>query len=317
MPLPSPSARPALVLIANDQEWTARSLESMLSPNGFAVLCAFTGQQCIELARTTRPDAILVDLRLPDMDGHDVLRALDQLTGDAPVPCIALTSNAISRSERHAAMEAGAWAVYTQPIDGELLLTQLRTFVRAGRCADALAEASLLDAESGLYNARGMARRARELGAEAQRRREPLACIAFTPDLSAAAEPTRLSPAQVEATVRRLIDLVSRSGRLSDVIGRLGQTEFAVLLPATEAQGALRLIERLQASLVADAEREGLAPPPQLRAGYASVPDVASASFDAVELLLRASAAMRRGRDSKPGQRVMAFEEQMRAQLPH
>ena len=46
----TPAASP-LVLIANDQEWSARSLESILGPNGYAVIRAYTGQQALERAR--------------------------------------------------------------------------------------------------------------------------------------------------------------------------------------------------------------------------------------------------------------------------
>jgi CheY-like chemotaxis protein len=55
-------AHPApLVLIANDQEWSARSLESILGPNGYAVVRAYTGQQALERARTSQPDIIILD----------------------------------------------------------------------------------------------------------------------------------------------------------------------------------------------------------------------------------------------------------------
>ena len=315
MTTPSLDARPSVVLIANDQEWTARSLESMLGPNGYAVLRAFTGRQCIELARATQPDAIIVDLHLPDMDGLDVLRALSELPTGELIPRIAVTSDVVSRGDRLRAMEAGAWAVYTHPLDGPLLHLQLRAFVHARRRAYSLLDSSLLDADSGLYNARGLARRARELGAEAQRRREPLACVAFAPDL-VDGDAAQGYAEQVEETVRRLVELMAKAGRLSDVIGRLGQTEFAVLLPATEAEGALKLIERLQGALRDDALRTGVPGEPRLRAGYAAVSDFGAASVDAVELLLRAAAAMRHTRSSGTGRSVAAFDE-VRANYPH
>ena len=59
--------RPPVVLIASDPEWTARSLESLIAPNGYAVLRAHNGRQALGLARTTQPDAIVIDQRLPDL----------------------------------------------------------------------------------------------------------------------------------------------------------------------------------------------------------------------------------------------------------
>jgi CheY-like chemotaxis protein len=77
-----------LVLIANDQEWSARSLESILGPNGFSVVRAYTGQQALERARSSQPDLIILDAQMPDMHGFDVCRALrsdPRFSGTTPI----------------------------------------------------------------------------------------------------------------------------------------------------------------------------------------------------------------------------------------
>src|SRR5215213_2332018 len=51
---------PPLVLIANDQELSSRSLESILGPAGYAVVRAYPGQQALERARTTQPDLVIL-----------------------------------------------------------------------------------------------------------------------------------------------------------------------------------------------------------------------------------------------------------------
>jgi len=51
------ATRPLLVLIANDQEWSARSLETILGPHGYAVLRTYNARQTLDLARRVRPDA--------------------------------------------------------------------------------------------------------------------------------------------------------------------------------------------------------------------------------------------------------------------
>ena len=63
------SAQP-VVLIANDQEWSARSIESILSPNGFRVVRAYTGHQALERAFETNPHVIILDAQMPDMHGR-------------------------------------------------------------------------------------------------------------------------------------------------------------------------------------------------------------------------------------------------------
>jgi len=61
--------RPPFVLIINDQEWSTRSLESILAPHGYAVLRAYTGSKGFERAVTARPDVIVTGAVLPDLNG--------------------------------------------------------------------------------------------------------------------------------------------------------------------------------------------------------------------------------------------------------
>jgi len=101
-----------------------------------------------------------------------------------------------------------------------------------------------------------------------------------------------------------------QSGRVSDAIGRLGPTEFAVIAPATGPDGAVRLVNRLGGAV--EATRipvRGGERALRVKAGYCAVPDFAESSIDAVELLLRATTALRDLRRGGDGERVRAFEQ--------
>src|SRR5262245_2013772 len=65
-----------LVLIANDQEWTARSVESILFANGYRVLRTYTATETLEVAGTALPDMVILDQQLPDFSGGEVCRRL-------------------------------------------------------------------------------------------------------------------------------------------------------------------------------------------------------------------------------------------------
>jgi diguanylate cyclase (GGDEF)-like protein len=99
-------------------------------------------------------------------------------------------------------------------------------------------------------------------------------------------------------------------GRVSDAIGRLGTTEFAVIAPATGTDGALRLVDRLGGAVeatripVRGGERSV-----RIKAGYCAVPDFADAAVDATELLLRATTALRDLKMRGDGDRIRAFEQ--------
>jgi diguanylate cyclase (GGDEF)-like protein len=301
-----------LVLIANDQEWSARSLESILGPNGYSVVRAYTGQQALERARTAQPDIIILDAQMPDMHGFEVCRSLrSDPRFSSTTPIVITTSGPSGRTQRLEAYRCGAWEFLGQPLDGEALLLKLDTFLQSKRAVDILREENLLDSGTGLYNMRGLARRAREIGSDAIRRREALACVVFGPEPDGELANDEEAP---EEELLRMSDQVGavfrQAGRVSDAIGRLGPTEFAVIAPATGAEGAVRLVRRLGGAVeatkipVRGGERSV-----RIRAGYCAVPDFAESAVDAVELLLRATTALRDLKGAGESDRIRAFEQ--------
>jgi len=75
----------------------------------------------------TRPDAILLDIHLPDMSGFEVCRELKANPETARIPIINLTSEAHDNTSENVARSLGADAYLTHPIDGERLCALLRT----------------------------------------------------------------------------------------------------------------------------------------------------------------------------------------------
>jgi DNA-binding response OmpR family regulator len=137
---------PPLVLIANDQEWSARSLESVLGPYGFACVRAYTGQQAIDLCRRIQPDVVIADMGMPDMSGLDLCACLSEvLEFPASTPIVITTAGAASRSDRLEALRAGAWDYLSLPLDADGLILKLAVYVRARRELVRSREESLLD----------------------------------------------------------------------------------------------------------------------------------------------------------------------------
>lgn len=289
------SAPPPLVLLANDQEWSARSLESVLGPAGYASVRAYTGRQALDLARRVHPDVIIVDSGMPDITGMELCQRLrEDPEFPRSTPIVVTTSGPASRAQRLEALRAGAWEFLTQPIDAESLLLKLNLFVQARREIDRSRDESLLDPATGLYNDRGLARRARELGADAIRRHAALACVAISPVVDGNA----VDGEELDAQLAEVTSEVCRSvARTSDAVGRLGRTEFAILAPSTDLEGAVRLVQRLRervepALVMVRGEPHHV----RFKAGYSAVPDFTQSSVDAVELMRRAASALRQAR---------------------
>lgn len=302
------SPRPPLALIASGHEWSARSFESVLSPSGFAVLRAYTGQQTLQRARAAQPDAIFVDSTLSDMQGTDVCR---MLRGDAHItaqtPIFITTAGPTSRQERLDALRAGACELIGLPLDAEALLLKLNTLVAAKVDADRARDESLLDFLTGCYNMRGLIHRARELGSAAFRHHRPLACIVLSPEPPAQGEEGRAFADVLPVTVDRLAELVRQTCRNSDTLGRLGENEFAILAPDTDETGALQLAQRLVETVETTLRDEG-DPPLHVRVGFFAVPDFHEASIQPVDMLVRATTALRRSQSQAASNRIQSFE---------
>ncbi len=292
---PRPRVRPPLTLIANSHEWHSRSLESVLGPHGYAVLRAYTGKQALERAVEAHPDLIFVDTDLPDRDGFEVVRELRAHPHVSPSTPIIMTSPGhTSRQRRLDALRAGAWDYIGAAIDGEELPLRLESLVRAKLEADRVREEGLLDELTGLYNLRGLARRAREVGSQAFRHKEPLACIVVTPMMGD-------QPQATEQVIEELARILRATGRSSDVIGTLGPGEFAIVAGGTDSAGAERLAERL-----ADAAgRIFGGDDVRVAVGYDVVPNYSESPIDPTDMLSRASAAMRRSQqEAQYGRRL-------------
>jgi diguanylate cyclase (GGDEF)-like protein len=302
-------AHTPLVLIANDQEWSARSLESILVPKGYEVMRAYTGRQALERARTGHPDVIILDAQMPDLHGVEVCRLLRADPRFSPtVPIVITTAGPSGRAQRLEAYQAGAWEFLGQPLDGESLLLKLEAFLRAKQEVDRVHDESLLDEITGLYNMRGLSRRAREIGSEAFRRRHALTCIVFAPESPDLGElKSEEAATRVAAAVG---DALRKLGRSSDAIGRLGPLEFAVIAPATGPAAALKLVERLRRTVETHpvASNGDATATVALRAGYYAVPDFHDAAMDATEMLLRATTALRSLQTDRTGT-LRAFQD--------
>jgi PleD family two-component response regulator len=286
----TPAGRPPLVLIVSHQEWFSRSLETILAPGGYTVQRAYTAPSALARARHGHPDAIAVDSALPDRDGLELCRELrrDPLIPPS-TPIVVISAESPTRQRRLDALRAGAWDYLGPPFEAEELRLRIEAFVQAKLDADHARAEGLVDPATGLYNTRGLARRARELGAQAARQHAAFGCVVFAP---------AFGPGQGEApadeALSALVEVIGaalkRAGRLSDAIGRLGPTEFAVVAAGTDARGATRLAERLAGALAGAAAAE--VPPFALRAGYYAVADFHTAPVDAGEAILRATAAL-------------------------
>jgi CheY-like chemotaxis protein len=276
----------SLILLVGDRPGVVRSFEPTLLRHGYIVSTVEDAATMRERALNTRPDAILLDLQLPDGSALDVCRALREADAFGPGPVVLLlTPGAPSRAQRLQALESGA-SDCVGPDEEELLL-RLSALVRSRRAAERMSADSQFNATTGLYSLPGLMQRAHELAALMVRQHGPLACLVV------ALEPQ--ASVQVPETVRvRVAQSIFSAGRRSDVRGQIGLTEFAILAPGTDAPGAHGLAQRLAVAARDSAERLGV--DARVRVGYDAISNLGYEPLDPVALLQRARNALRDGR---------------------
>lgn len=119
-----PAGKHVRILIVEDNLDAAESLRTLLELSGYDVTVAFTGLSGVEAARTVRPDIVLCDIGLPEMDGFAVARALRHTPETAAARLIAVTGYA-ANDDRRQTREAGFDVHLVKPVDPEVLLGHL------------------------------------------------------------------------------------------------------------------------------------------------------------------------------------------------
>jgi two-component system, cell cycle response regulator DivK len=119
------------ILLVEDNEMNRDMLSRRLERRGYEIVIAVDGGEGLELARSTAPDLILMDMSLPVVDGWEATRRLKAAPETARIPVIALTAHAM-RGDQEKALEAGCDDYDTKPVDLPRLLGKIETLLGDG-----------------------------------------------------------------------------------------------------------------------------------------------------------------------------------------
>ncbi|MGB5534657.1 MAG: response regulator [Thiogranum sp.] len=112
------------ILLVEDNEMNRDMLSRRLERKGFEVVIAIDGQAGVDMASSTNPNIILMDLSLPIIDGWEATRRIKADPATQSIPVIALTDNAMAGDEQKA-LQAGCDDYDTKPIDLKRLLGKI------------------------------------------------------------------------------------------------------------------------------------------------------------------------------------------------
>lgn len=118
----------AKLLIVDDEPENIELLTRRLTRRGFTVVSALTADEGLALAVAERPDVILMDIKMPVIDGFEATRRLKSREDTKRIPVIALTAHAM-QEDRDVAVAAGADDYETKPVDLDLLLAKIAALI--------------------------------------------------------------------------------------------------------------------------------------------------------------------------------------------
>jgi DNA-binding NarL/FixJ family response regulator len=128
--------RPAIILVVDDIRPNATLLEDILNPSGWKVVSAYSGAEALRIVTDLRPDLILLDVVMPELDGFEVCRRLRADPATTFLPIVMVTAS--DQQKRRTAIEAGADDFVVKPYDTDELVTRVRSLLRIKQYHDTI-----------------------------------------------------------------------------------------------------------------------------------------------------------------------------------
>jgi adenylate cyclase len=147
------------ILAVDDQPANLRLLDAVLSPRGYRVIRATSGEQALELLPSSDVDLVLLDIVMPGIDGYEVCRRIRSAPETAFLPVVMITAS--GNQEKTRAIEAGADDFVSKPFDQSELLARVASLARIKRYHDTITQQA---AELAQWNAKLETRVLTQLG---------------------------------------------------------------------------------------------------------------------------------------------------------
>ena len=247
----------AKILLIEDNKVQAKETIGPLEKAGYEVIWEAAGMSGFKTAVKIRPDLILLDVVLPDRDGHEVCRYIKMNDSLRNVPVVMLTARSEIK-DKVRGLNIGADDYLSKPFHEEELLARINAFLRIKRLQDELQGKNLrleellrkvevmaiTDGGTGLFNRRHFMELMETEFTRAKRYGSPLSCILLDIDHFKRINDT-LGHQVGDSVLAEMAKIIQESFRNIEVTARYGGEEFVVMLPETTLGDARKAAQRL------------------------------------------------------------------------
>lgn len=243
------------VLLVDDDAGMRALVRRWLQGAGLACLEADSGAAAVELLSREDVDAMVLDVAMPQLDGHGVLAWLRSAPRNRGLPTLVLSAHETGDEHVVRTLEEGATDHLAKPFLGPVLAAKVKRMAQRGQELRALRwalcrseEDALTDPLTGLFNRRCYDQRLQEEAAWAARHSRTLALATLDLDRFKRINDTYGHP-EGDRVLRHTASVLAGSFRREDLRFRMGGEEFAVLMRDTEADEAVAAVERAAQAL--------------------------------------------------------------------
>lgn len=254
-----------LVMIVDDNPSNLKYIANIVKNSGHEYVMALNGEQVFEFMKNEKPDIILLDIMMPEMDGYTVCEQLKKDDNTKDIPVIFVTAKT-EIGEIVKGFEVGGVDYVTKPFNSVILESRIRTHIELKKSKDKLKDyiAKLKETNvrlwqekersdylanrdylTGVFNRRYMGERMKEEHARLTRNKNTFCVGIFDIDNFKKVNDTYGHECG-DFILVSLTKSISESIRIQDCFARWGGEEFILMLPETNLQGAKILFERIR-----------------------------------------------------------------------
>lgn len=238
----------ATVLIVDDEPLNIQVLSQALSP-WYRIKAATSGATALEIASSDDPpDLILLDIKMPEMDGYEVCQQLKKKRSTTNIPVIFITGKNSAEDETRG-LELGAMDYITKPFSVPIVMARVRNQVMLKVKTDMLEELISTDSLTEVANRRRFDLVLSEEWRRGIRSNEPMSLLMIDLDHFKQINDNYGHPAG-DSCLKQIAQTLNQSMRRSaDTLARFGGEEFAAIVPNCDFESAMNLAEKMRSDV--------------------------------------------------------------------